>query len=291
MAALTVVAGGMAGAQGNRMQVRRIGALSAEVVLGDLSVIALSDGQTSMPATHLRGEDGQPLPATALGGADLVDGKLRLQVSAFAVRGPDGCLLIDAGAGTAWHKTLGLLPQAMAEAGIAAADITTVALTHTHIDHIGGLVSDEGVAVFPNAEIFVPEAEMGLFRAETRMAPVLARAVMMQPGEGVMPGVMAIAAPGHEVGHTAFLVGGRLLICGDLLHHPAIQFARPAVTWAFDTQPAQARTTRLSLLARAASESWPLAGAHLAFPGIGRISVDGEGYAFHPIIEKPDYPV
>ncbi len=265
------------------MQVKRVGLLSAEVQVGDLTVIALSDGQTVMPATHLRGQDGEPLDAAAMAGADLVDGKLRLQVMAFVVRGPDGCVLIDTGAADAWHPTLGLLPQAMAEAGIDAGDISVVALTHTHIDHISGLVGADGALAFPNAVVFVPEAEMGLFRAEARMAPVLPCAVMMQPGEGVMPGVMAIAAPGHEVGHMAFLVAGQLLIWGDIIHHPAIQFAAPAVTWAFDTDPVLARSSRLSLMARAASEDWPVAGAHLAFPGIGRIRVAGDGYAFSPI--------
>lgn len=271
------------------MQVRRIGRLSAEVRVGDLTVIALSDGQTVMPATHLRGRDGAALPEAALQGADLVDGKLRLQVNAFVVKGPEGCLLIDTGAADAWHTSLGLLPDAMAEAGIAADDITVVALTHTHVDHISGLVRGDTGFAFPQAgKVFVPEAEMGLFRAEDRMARVLPRAVMMQPGEGVMPGVVAIAAPGHEVGHTAFLVGGSLLIWGDIVHHPAIQFAQPEVTWVFDTDQDMARTTRLSLIARAASENWSVAGAHLAFPGIGRISVAGDGYAFHPIAINPD---
>lgn len=268
------------------MQVMRIGRLSAEVRVGDLSVIALSDGQTLMPATHLQGKDGAPLPEAALQGADRVDGKLRLPVMAFAVRGPDGCVLIDTGAADAWHPTLGLLPQAMAEAGISAQEIVTVALTHTHIDHLSGLVRADGGPAFPNAHVFVPEAEMALFRAEPRMARVLPASVMMQPGEGIMDGVMAIAAPGHEVGHTAFLVGGRLLIWGDLIHHASIQLARPEVSWTFDTDADQARTTRASLLSRAASEEWAVAGAHLPFPAIGRISVAAGGYAFHPISLK-----
>lgn len=272
------------------MQVTRVGRLSAAVQVGDLTVIALADGQTVMPATHLRGPDGEPLAAAALAGADRVKGKLRLQVMAFAVRGPDGCVLIDTGAADAWHSTLGLLPAAMAEAGLAATDITIVALTHTHVDHISGLVSPDGTLAFPNAKVFVPEAEMPLFRAAPRMAPVLPHAVMMQPGEGVMPGVMAMAAPGHEVGHTAFLVAGRLLIWGDIIHHPAIQFADPGVTWAYDTDADLARTTRLGLMARAASEDWPVAGAHLGFPGIGRIRVSGNGYAFAPITAPEDAP-
>jgi glyoxylase-like metal-dependent hydrolase (beta-lactamase superfamily II) len=107
--------------------------------------------------------------------------------------------------------------------------------------------------------------------------------VPLAPGDGPMRGVVAIAAPGHEVGHTAFLVGGQLLIWGDVIHYPAVQFARPAVTWHFDTDPAMARATRLSLLARAFAQDWHVAGAHLTFPSIGRISRLADGYAFHPI--------
>jgi glyoxylase-like metal-dependent hydrolase (beta-lactamase superfamily II) len=265
------------------MQVRRIGRLSAEVVIGDLAVIALSDGQTLMPATHLRGPGGAPLTEPEMAGADRLDGQLRLQVTAFAVRGPGGCLLIDTGAANAWHPVLGHLPAAMAEAGLAPDQITVVALTHTHVDHLSGLVGPDGAPAFPNATILVPEAELALFRADPRMAPVLARVVSLAPGDGPMVGVVAIAAPGHEVGHTAFLVGGQLLIWGDVIHHPAVQFARPAVTWHFDTDPAMARATRLSLLARAFAEGWPVAGAHLTFPSIGRISRLADGYAFHPI--------
>ena len=279
-----IVAGAAAGVKVGRMRVSRIGALSAEVSVGDLTVFALSDGQTVMPATHLRAPDGAPLADADMINADLSDGKLRLQVSAFAVRGPDGCMLIDTGAADAWHPTLGLLPQAMAEAGIAAEDISVVALTHTHVDHISGLTGPDGAPAFPKARVFVPEAELALFRAEARMAAVLGQMVLMQPGKALMPGVVAIAAPGHEVGHTAFLVAGRLLIWGDVIHHPAIQFARPEVTWAFDTDPGLARDTRLSLMARAAAKGWTVAGAHLAFPGIGRISIAGAGYAFDPVM-------
>ncbi len=263
---------------GGKMRVRRIGRLFAEVEVGDLTVFALSDGETVMPVERLVGAD-----AAAMAAADMVDGQLRLQVMAFAVRGPEGCVLIDTGAADAWHASLGLLPQAMAEAGVTADEITAVALTHTHVDHISGLALSDGGLAFPRATVFVPEAEMGLFRAEPRMAHVQARAVMMQPGEGIMPGVVAVAAPGHEVGHTAFLVGGSLLIWGDLIHHPAVQFANPDVTWGFDTDADLARATRARLLARVVAECWAVAGAHLAFPAIGRISVEGAGYAFAPI--------
>lgn len=96
--------------------------LSVEVELGELSVTMLLDGETAMPVTHLRGADGAAVED--LTGADLVDGMLRLPVRAFLVRGPEGALMIDAGAGNAWHPTLGRLGAALLAAGVSSQAVT-----------------------------------------------------------------------------------------------------------------------------------------------------------------------
>ncbi|WP_431301261.1 MBL fold metallo-hydrolase [Tabrizicola sp. BL-A-41-H6] len=264
------------------MRVVRMGQLSVEVELGDLTVIALSDGETGMPVTHLRGPDGAPL--ADLSGADVVAGKLRLPVWAFLVRGPEGSLLIDSGAADAWHPVLGRLGEAMREAGVAAAEVTAVALTHTHIDHLSGLVARDGGLAFAHADrVFVATEELGDFRAEPRMAPVLARLMPLEQGDAPMRGVVAINAPGHSPGHMAFLVDGRMLIWGDIVHHAAVQFAAPEVTWVYDSDQALARASRLALMQRAVEEGFIVAGAHLPHPAIGRIERAGEGYAFKQV--------
>ncbi len=266
------------------MRILRETGLSLTVELGELTVTMLSDGETAMPLTHLRGPDGAALHADELASADLVEGKLHLPVRAFLVRGRDGCLLIDSGAADAWHPVLGRLAEAMAEAGVGANEVTAVALTHTHVDHISGLVGADGGAAFPNAtRIFVATEELADFRAEPRMIPVLQRLVPLEQGDGPLRGVTAINAPGHSPGHMAFLVEGRLLIWGDLVHHASVQFARPEVTWAFDSDQSGARASREALMAQAVEAGWLIAGAHLPQSGIGRIERHGTGYAFHPV--------
>lgn len=268
------------------MRILRQGRLSLEVELGDMTVVMLSDGETTMPAHRLRGPDGAALAGDALAGADLAQGALRLPVRAFAVRGRDGCLLIDAGAADAWHPTLGRLGAALTEAGVGPQEVTAVALTHTHVDHCAGLVDGDGGLAFPNAaRVFVPVEEIAAFRAMPRMAPVLARLMPLEQGDGPLRGVSAVNAPGHSPGHMAYLVEGRLLVWGDLVHHAAVQFARPEVGWAFDADPARARGARLALMEQAVEAGWLVAGAHLPDPGIGRIERDGAAYAFFPVTQ------
>ena len=260
------------------MRVVRETELCLTVELAELSVTMLLDGQTTMPADCLRGPEGlAPEPV------DLVDGRLPLPVRAFLVRGPSGCLLIDTGAGRVWHKGLGRLPEALAEAGIGPQEVDAVALTHTHIDHLSGLVDGEGGLAFPNADrVLVATEELMAFRAEPRMIPVLPRLVPLEQGDGPLPGVVAVNAPGHSPGHMAFLVEGRLLIWGDLVHHP-VQFARPEVSWKYDEDAVQARATRARLLEKVVVEGWLVAGSHLPHSGIGRVERQGVAYAYHPV--------
>ena len=266
------------------MRIIREGRLSLTVELAELTVTMLSDGETIMPTSHLRGPDGQPLAESDLETADLVDGRLRLPVRAFLVQGRDGCLLIDSGAAKVWHSGLGQLSAAMVEAGIGPQEVTAVALTHTHVDHLSGLVDAFGWLAFPNAaRVFVASEELEAFRAKVRMIPVLPLLMPLEQGDGALRGVTAINAPGHSPGHMAFLVEGRLLIWGDLVHHAALQFPRPEVTWASDDDPNLARASRLALMEQAVEGGWMIAGAHLPGSGIGFISRAGAGYAFQPI--------
>jgi glyoxylase-like metal-dependent hydrolase (beta-lactamase superfamily II) len=99
--------------------------------------------------------------------------------------------------------------------------------------------------------------------------------------------VTAVHAHGHAAGHTAFQVssdvGDTILIWGDIVHVPSIQFARPELTWEYDANQAEARSTRQRFLERAVQPGLYVAGAHLPFPGLGTVTRHGEAFHFNPL--------
>ncbi|HWL68906.1 MAG TPA: MBL fold metallo-hydrolase [Geminicoccus sp.] len=259
----------------------------ARYELGELAVLALRDGYVDMPPGRLRQKGDRPFGAELPGQVRLVDGKLRLSVNAFLVIEQGRHILVDTGAGNAWHPSMGLLLRALAEAGIAREDITAVACTHTHTDHVNGLVAPDGSDAFPNLEqLFVPQEEVALFDRSERLARFRQRCVPMGNGFAVSDHMVAVAAHGHSAGHTMFAVpsgGEQLLIWGDIVHVPSIQFARPELTWELDRDQVQARSTRAQILDRAAWPGMFVAGAHLDFPGIGSVARDGDAFRFSPL--------
>lgn len=254
--------------------------------LGSLRVTALRDGYVDMPVTRLRQPGNRPFGDDFPTQVPLQGAKLRLPVIAFLVEADGRFALVDTGAGDAWEPSMGLLPQALEEAGVDASRITVVALTHSHEDHINGLILPDGADTFPNLEqLWVPQAELPLFRAEPRLERFHDRAMPFTPGQ-ILDMFEAVAAVGHEVGHTCFRVedrSGDLLIWGDTVHVPAIQFERPELTWEFDADQEAARASRLRLLERAAEEGCWVAGAHLDWPGVGKVTRDGTGFSFSPL--------
>src|SRR5215471_13420606 len=254
--------------------------------IGSLIMTSLRDGYVDMPPTRLRRPGnkvfGNELPQQV----HLIDGNLRLSVNAFSLDDGIDVTLIDTGASNAWHPSMGLLPHALREANIAADRVRTIAFTHTHIDHINGLILPNGDDAFPQlCRLLVPKEELDMFRAEARLRRFHGRAEAFEAGQRIGANIEAIAAPGHEVGHTCFRVtsaGETVLVWGDIVHVPSIQFERPEITWEFDRDQEQARASRLRIMALAADNMSYVAGAHLNSPGVGRITRAGTSFRFDP---------
>jgi len=101
----------------------------------------------------------------------------------------------------------------------------------------------------------------------------------------IIPGIRVLAAPGHTPGHSMVEVTSgtdRLLIWGDIVHAASLQFAKPDWAINFDVDQQAAIASRKRVLDQVAADRVLIAGAHLAFPGIGHVGRAAEGYEFVP---------
>src|SRR5207245_7628103 len=78
----------------------------------------------------------------------------------FLVNTGKQLILVDAGAGTWWGGgVLGRLASSLRSAGYTPEEVDMVLVTHLHSDHVGGLTTQVGKRVFPNADVYVAKAE------------------------------------------------------------------------------------------------------------------------------------
>lgn len=275
------------------------------VTIGDIVVTALNDGQFDGAFDWLVGIEGAD--AAALHHACFRPVPPRVTVNAFLVHLPDRLVLVDSGCGGSMGPDMGCLAGNLAAMGVEPADVDVVLATHLHPDHVGGLVDGAGRAVFPNAELVVHEAEPRFWGDEAVLAGasemnrefvLLARKTMAaygnrmrQVADGeVLPGVTIVPEPGHTPGHSGWLIasgGDSLLIWGDIVHLPGVQFTRPDVGIGFDIDGAQAIASRQRIMDMAATDRLRVAGMHLDFPAFGHVARAAEGYAFVPEVWRP----
>lgn len=213
----------------------------------------------------------------------LKPGSMANSINVFVVKMGGKTLMFDTGLGVG----KGQLQGSLAKAGLSPSDIDDVVITHFHGDHVGGLV-DNGKPAFPRATLHLGRLEVDKWDPKgLGFIPVYGDKVKkFELGDEVAPGVKSVAAVGHTPGHTAFLLengGGRLLIVGDAVHFTNIQLPLPDVAVTYDTDPVQAVAARKKLFDFAVAENLPIAGMHIAFPGMGTLAKEGTGYSMAPV--------
>lgn len=208
------------------------------------------------------------------------------------------CLLVDIGghivlfdngmgASAMFGPHAGRLERNLAGLGLRPEDVDALVLSHAHPDHCWGTTRADGSPAFPNAGIYVAERELAFWEAHpeadratvrgvrTHLLPLRDRITLIRDGEEFLPGLHALAAPGHTPGHTVFIVTSReeeACVLGDVAFHHVLSFAHPRAVSDFDLDRAEAAETRLRMLRRLAEERMRVVGYHLPWPGIGHVA-------------------
>jgi glyoxylase-like metal-dependent hydrolase (beta-lactamase superfamily II) len=275
--------------------------------VGAYEVTVLNDGSAALPTKYFSGDP---------------DGAVKLLQNAFApstevapttfnawlINTGDKLILVDTGYSNAIGPKAGHLQKTLAAAGVNPSDIDAVVITHVHPDHCLGLLTPDKQVAFPNATVHVngdeyvwwlegdvkiPEGKpffKDLFEAgRTAFKPYIeAKKVQtFKDGAELAPGVVAVLAAGHTVGHTMVRIapsgGDQLLLWTDIVHSTALQFPEPERGIAFDLDPAKAIATRKKVMDMTATDRMLIAGTHIGFPGVGHVAKAGTGYAFVPL--------
>ncbi len=221
-----------------------------------------------------------------------------ITIFCFLIETGDRAMLVDSGLGGQETERSGRLISTLDQLGYRPDDISHVLFTHLHADHFGGVVTEDGEAVFRSARLWAhvderdftfanapTDGEPGVMeqlQAAQKLRPILDRFEWVEEGE-ILPGVELIHLPGHTPGHAGIRIrskGRSMLLWGDVVHQPGYQFSDPLVGVNFDADPERAVQTRISIMHELSSSGELVGGTHNDFPGVGHVRKTGAGFSF-----------
>jgi glyoxylase-like metal-dependent hydrolase (beta-lactamase superfamily II) len=277
------------------------------VRVGDVDVVLISDGVLPLPTSTMstnasESERNEWFDARFLQ-RDMFDWALNIAL----VRSGERVILIDSGVGDGFEyfTRAGRSVMRLESAGIDLAAITDIVITHMHMDHVGGLNVDGVKAKLrPDVRIHVSGLEVEFWKnpdfSKTVMPesvpPSLRKAaakfvelyseniVQFEQAVEVAAGVSARVTGGHTPGHCVVDIaskGEKLTFVGDMIFE--VNFDKPKWQNGFEHDPEAAVEARIALLNEATETGALLAAAHVAFPSIGHVAKNGEGFRFVPV--------
>ena len=215
--------------------------------------------------------------------------RILMGLNCLLIRTPTENILVDTGLGNAYDEKFAFLYgvdksgvdllKSLAAAGVGAADINRVILTHLHFDHGGGnCFQDENGEfrpTFPNALYYINQGELAYAKEpDPRSKPSylpytwepLERRGQIELISGeveVVPGVTILSAPGHTPNHQIVKVqSAGLTACflADLVPTPS--HLKTHYVMGFDLDALTAMKNKERILKQAQAENWLLIFEH-----------------------------
>ncbi|SMB94757.1 MBL fold metallo-hydrolase [Deinococcus hopiensis] len=262
--------------------------------VGDLSAIIVSDGTAPLAAvlpTWGANPDRQAEFAATLAEYHVPATNTVNHFNPVVIETGANRVLIDTGRG----GEAGQLLANLRRAGIDPASIDTVFITHAHGDHIGGLTTG-GQPNFPGARHVIGGAEFQFWTTQAEpnaavKANLIAlrdRFTFLQPGAEIVPGLTAVASPGHTLNHLSVLAqrgNEGLMVFGDAAGHFLLSLRHRGAYIGFDADGPLAARTRQRLFERVVSEGLWVTGYHFPFHATGHVRrAVGGAYEYEPAV-------
>jgi glyoxylase-like metal-dependent hydrolase (beta-lactamase superfamily II) len=270
--------------------------------IGTMAAAIVSDGPLLLhaPEQIFLGPGAASLDASLTASGQRTD-KIRVEQNCLLLETAGKKVLFDNGMGSEklYGPDSGRLLDNLRAAGVAPSEIDAMVLTHAHSDHCWGTMGDDGIPNFPNATLYLSQAELDFWTSaaeDRRMArsiagfrkhilPLRDRIQLIRDGEEFLPGVHALATPGHTPGHMAFLFDGGWCLTGDVAFHDPLSYDFPEAESVYDTDRELGVRTRLRLLDRLVADRLSIVGYHHPWPGLGRLERTGGTFRF--VAEPP----
>ena len=266
---------------------------------GELELFVVSDGTFRLDGGAMFGT----IPKVLWERTNPADDRNRILMglNCLLIRTPTENILVDTGLGNAYDEKFAFLYgvdksqtellRSLAAAGIQAADISKVILTHLHFDHGGGNCFQEGNGefkpTFPNAVYYINQGELAYAKdPDPRSSPSYlphtweplekrGQVALTSGDEEIASGVTVLPAPGHTPNHQIVTVrSGEMTACflADLVPTPS--HLKTHYVMGFDLDPLTTMKNKEPVLKQARAENWLLIFEHSSDIKAGYLTED-----------------